>query len=52
MAGFIEEFLHQCLHGDVEPFHLGLAFIPFLYFLKSPLLPLLGQYNSTAIVNL
>lgn len=23
MAGFIEEFLHQCLHGDVEPFSLG-----------------------------
>ncbi|CAK5020035.1 unnamed protein product [Meloidogyne enterolobii] len=23
MAGFIEEFLHKCLHGDVEPFHLG-----------------------------
>ncbi|KAL7075175.1 hypothetical protein ACQ4LE_005619 [Meloidogyne hapla] len=23
MAGFIEEFLNKCLHGDVEPFHLG-----------------------------
>ncbi|KAL3100240.1 hypothetical protein niasHT_026157 [Heterodera trifolii] len=23
MAGFIEEFLHQCLHGDIEPFNLG-----------------------------
>ncbi|KAI1707818.1 prolyl oligopeptidase family domain-containing protein [Ditylenchus destructor] len=23
MSGFIEEFLHQCLGGDVEPFSLG-----------------------------
>uniref|UniRef100_A0A915DQD3 Prolyl endopeptidase n=1 Tax=Ditylenchus dipsaci TaxID=166011 RepID=A0A915DQD3_9BILA len=23
MAGLVEEFLHQCLHGDVEPFTLG-----------------------------
>lgn len=22
MAGFVEEFLHQCLHGDVEKFTL------------------------------
>lgn len=24
MTGFIEEFLHNCLHGDVEPFTLGM----------------------------
>jgi len=24
MAGLVEEFLHQCLHGDVEPFTLGM----------------------------
>jgi dipeptidyl aminopeptidase/acylaminoacyl peptidase len=23
MSGFVEEFLHKCLHGDVEPFTLG-----------------------------
>ncbi len=23
MAGFVEEFLTQCLHGDVEPYTLG-----------------------------
>lgn len=23
MAGFVEEFLHNCLHGDLEPYTLG-----------------------------
>lgn len=23
MTGFVEEFLHECLHGEVEPFKIG-----------------------------
>lgn len=24
MSGFIEEFLHSCLHGELEPFRVGM----------------------------
>lgn len=40
MAGFVEEFLHDCLHGEVEPFRLG-------QYNSSAVVSILNSYNLT-----